>query len=460
MTERTSFYDEQARRRVHARWWSFLSGAVTALYATPFALPFAPIAYAALLVLAWAIHVVRPLSPAVREQIAAIGTVLPDLVKGLFEHGPLQLVYQAPVLLAVATPGFLAMLGVWHLMRRALRRGGPDGILDLLRARDPDLRDPEERQLVHLVEEMAIAAGAPAPRVMLLDAEHPNGALVATSARDVVLVITRGTLDRLPRDDTQGLVAHLVASAINGDGEVAIAQLSVFRTIAVAALLLFPGGWERGARVLRWIVPGGREERGEEVVAMLDDVVLRVQDPGQSLLLRPLLASILRARRYLADATAVQLTREPVGVARGLVAAGGDLGEPPGGKLLEHLYVAGSEAVPPKRRSGRARRLEEVEEAAATEPFPRHHKPHPPMSKRLARLAAQGAEVATELVGEPETLGRDLLRSPGALLVIVLLAIPLAALMAMAIGVAFAVNLGFAVLVAGVPLWLMSFLAP
>jgi Zn-dependent protease with chaperone function len=460
MTERTSFYDEQARRRVHARWWSLLSGAITALYATPFALPFAPVAYAALLALAWAIHLARPLSPAAREQIAAIGTVLPDLVEGLFERGPLQLVLQAPVLLAVAIPGFLAMLGVWHLMRRATRRGGPDGLLDLLGAREPDLRDPEERQLVHVVEEMAIAAGAPAPRVMLLDAERPNGALVATSAQDVALVVTRGALDRLPRDDTQGLVAHLVASSINGDGEVAIAQLSVFRTLAVAALLIFPRGWKRAARVLRWIAPGGREERGEEIVAMLDDVVVRVQDPGQSFLLRPLLASILRARRYLADATAVQLTREPDRVARGVVAAGGDFGELPGGKLLEHLYVAGSEAVPPKRHSGRERRLEEAEEAAAREPFPPHHKPHPPMPKRVARLVAQGADVAPELAGVPETLGRDLMRSPGALLVVGLLAIPLAALLAMAIGVAFAVNLGFAVLITGVPLWLMSFLAP
>ena len=114
-------------------------------------------------------------------------------------------------------PGILAMLALWALLRRLFSGAGVGGLVIGLGAREPDLTDLEERQLVNVVEEMAIAAGLPAPRVMLLDGQIANAAVVGSAPEDAVVVVSRRLLDEMDRDETQGILAHQIASIGNGD---------------------------------------------------------------------------------------------------------------------------------------------------------------------------------------------------------------------------------------------------
>ena len=81
----------------------------------------------------------------------------------------------------------------------------------------PPSADPAEQRLVHLVAEVAIAAGVPAPRVLVVDDRVANAAVVGHSAADATIVVPRGLLDELGRDATGAVVADLLALGAGGD---------------------------------------------------------------------------------------------------------------------------------------------------------------------------------------------------------------------------------------------------
>ena len=93
-----------------------------------------------------------------------------------------------------------------------LRHGGVGGTLASLSAREPDPSDLKELQLADVVQEMAIAAGLPPPRLMLLDSAGANAAAIGTSAAGARIVISRQLIDDLDRDQLQALMAHMVGS--------------------------------------------------------------------------------------------------------------------------------------------------------------------------------------------------------------------------------------------------------
>jgi Zn-dependent protease with chaperone function len=130
-------------------------------------------------------------------------------------------------------PGPLAMLVTWLGMMAVFRTAGAGRVLLTLGARPPRAGDLEERQLVNVVEEIAIAAGLPPPRVMLLDADVPNVAVVGSSRADATVVVSRRLLDDLDRDETQGVLAHLIGSAGNGDLGIIVRILAVFQALGL-----------------------------------------------------------------------------------------------------------------------------------------------------------------------------------------------------------------------------------
>ena len=104
---------------------------------------------------------------------------------------------------------------------------------------------------MNVVAEMAIAAGLPPPRVLLLDIAVANAAAVGSAPDDAVVLVSRPVLDRLDRDETQGLLAHLIGSIGNGDLKIALRLVSVFRTFGlVSALLEAP--FSSAARTALW----------------------------------------------------------------------------------------------------------------------------------------------------------------------------------------------------------------
>ncbi len=120
-------------------------------------------------------------------------------------------------------PGALALLLCWLLIRNLLRHSGTAFELAALTARPPATADVEERQLANV--------GLRSPAVHLVDSEVANAAAVGSSVDDAAIVVSRGLLDTLNRDETQGVLAHLVGRIGNGD-------LGIGRTIASLYLTL------------------------------------------------------------------------------------------------------------------------------------------------------------------------------------------------------------------------------
>ena len=118
---------------------------------------------------------------------------------------------------AIWVVGLVVPLACWLTVRSVWRAAGVGHTLLAIGARPPRAGDLEERQLVNVVQEMAIAAGIPAPEVRLLDAKVANAAAVGTDATASYVVVGRRLLDEFDREETEGLLAHLIGSIGNGD---------------------------------------------------------------------------------------------------------------------------------------------------------------------------------------------------------------------------------------------------
>ena len=99
-------------------------------------------------------------------------------------------------------------------------------------------RDLEERQLRNVVEEMAIAAGLQPPRLRIIDSDVVNAGAVGVGVDDVTVLVTRGLLDTLDRDETQAVVGHVVGSIGNGDLKIVSIIFSIYQTWGALALLV------------------------------------------------------------------------------------------------------------------------------------------------------------------------------------------------------------------------------
>src|SRR6185437_3399130 len=135
-------------------------------------------------------------------------------------------------------PGIALALMLWTGMLMLFRHGGVGGTLASLNAREPNPQDLKELQLSDVVQEMAVAAGLPAPKVMLIDSAGANAAAIGNSPADARIVLSRRLIDDLDRDQLQALLAHLVASIGNGDLHIAFMVTSVFETCRLIITLI------------------------------------------------------------------------------------------------------------------------------------------------------------------------------------------------------------------------------
>jgi len=189
----------------------------------------------------------------------------------------------------------------------------------------PDSTDPAERRLLNVVEEMAIAAGLPVPRVYLLGDEAGINAFAAGFTADhAVIGVTRGCLEQLSRDELQGVVAHEFSHIQNGDMRLNLRLLGVLNGILLIALV--------GYAVLRVLSFGGtsssssrrsgdgdnKKGGGALVAVLLVGLALLVIGGIGVFFARLIQAAVSRQREFLADAAAVQFTRNPGGLAGAL----------------------------------------------------------------------------------------------------------------------------------------------
>ena len=192
-----------------------------------------------------------------------------------------------------------------------LREGGP-ALARLLHAHElpANPRDPAQRRLLNVVEEISIAAGTLPPRTFVLPDEGGINALVAgLTPSTTVLVVTRGALERLDRDELQGVVAHEFSHILNADMRLNL------RLLAALAGVLAIG--KVGEFMLHGATGQGRR-RGLPLFA-LGGLVLMVIGYAGLFFGRLIKAAIARQRERLADASAVQFTRQPAGLAGALI---------------------------------------------------------------------------------------------------------------------------------------------
>jgi len=185
---------------------------------------------------------------------------------------------------------------------------------------DPGSADRNERKILNVVEEMAIASGTPVPRVFLLDQEEGINAFAAGfSTNDCVIGVTRGCITQLNRDELQGVIAHEFSHIFNGDMRLNIRLIGVLNGILIIALI---GYWT--FRSVGRSRSSSRGKGGGAVAAIaLFGLLLMVIGYIGVFFGKLIKSAVSRQREYLADASAVQFTRNPDGIANALKKIGG-----------------------------------------------------------------------------------------------------------------------------------------
>jgi Zn-dependent protease with chaperone function len=173
--------------------------------------------------------------------------------------------------------------------------------------------NPAHRRLRNVVEEIAIASGVPVPEIYVLDKETGINAFAAGyTPADAAIAVTRGALEHLTRDELQGVIAHEFSHVLNGDMRLNIRLMGVLFGILVLAIA--------GREVLRHSRGGGDKKGG--AIVMIALVVMIVGFAGL-FFGRLIKAGVSRQREFLADASAVQFTRQSAGIGGALKKIGG-----------------------------------------------------------------------------------------------------------------------------------------
>lgn len=262
-------------------------------------------------------------------------------------------VFGAVVAVAAAVIAFALTMGSYF--------GGSKAILAMSRARK--ITKADDPQLFNVVEEMSIASGLPMPEIYVIDDSAPNAFATGRDPKHAVVAITTGLRSKLTRDELQGVMAHEMSHVRNRD-----ILFAMLLSIMVGVLVMlcdvflrsmFYGGMRRRRSNNR---EGGNPA---QIILVILALLLAIIAP---ILARIIQMSMSRQREYLADASAVELTRNPEGLAKALEKLTRDK------EVLEvanrataHLYIV----HPIKKFEDRASRIFDT---------------HPPLDERIARL--------------------------------------------------------------------------
>lgn len=265
--------------------------------------------------------------------------------------------------------GALIVLAVSALWSWVALKKGDKVLLRLAGAREVSVE--EEPQLHNVVEEMAIAAGLPKPRVYVLETDALNAFATGMDPRRSAIGVTRGLLARLSREELQGVIGHEMGHIVNLDIRYATAVgvlVGLIALVSDAALRMLRFSRGRGSSVRS---SGSGRGGGGAAVAFLILILFAALAP---LAARMVQMAVSRQREFLADATSVRLTRN----AEGLIAALEKLAvqaRPFKGanRATQHMFIVN----PFRNFSARASSL------MAT---------HPPLDRRIARLRNLGGE--------------------------------------------------------------------
>jgi len=228
-----------------------------------------------------------------------------------------------PQLFLLVTGGTLAVVGFASLYKWSQMRAGGSAIAEMAGGRPVDLKttDLRERKLLNVVEEMSIASGIPMPAVYVLEDEPGLNAFAAgLTTSDAAVTVTRGTLDKLTRDELQGVIGHEFSHILNGDMRLNVRITAIVFGILVIGLL--------GRGILQSlgrgrVGSGGGKKGGGIAVILGVGLALMIIGYVGYFFGRLIQAAVSRQREFLADASAVQFTRNPGGITGALKKIGG-----------------------------------------------------------------------------------------------------------------------------------------
>jgi len=235
------------------------------------------------------------------------------------------------VLLELAVPPLLTGALVWWSLRGLFLRASGADLIRHFCAQPMRADVAEERQFIELVEEVAAGASAPAPKPYVIDSPTINATALGRMPDNAVLLVTRGLLDQLDRDETKAIIARLVTRLAVGDMQVARGVMATFHTfflfLTVLDLPFRLSAWRTLSRLALLIAtPRPRIEDITRVSAALEDSA-QIDSIGflkvpmffwSQFILSPPMRSLWRSRCFWSDAQTVKLTHTPHAFARAL----------------------------------------------------------------------------------------------------------------------------------------------
>jgi Zn-dependent protease with chaperone function len=243
----------------------------------------------------------------------------------------LSLPWSQAELLFWVTIGTLVVILVASVFKTLQLARGGSVVAELLEGRliNPNTTEADERKLLNVVEEMAIASGVPVPQLYVMDDEAGINAFAAGhSASDAAISVTRGCMKMLSRDELQGVIAHEFSHILNGDMRLNLRLMGLIFGILCLTII--------GRILIR--------TRGRKNPLPLLGVALIIIGWAGVFFGRLIQAAVSRQREVLADASAVQFTRNPAGLAGALKKIGGltygSRIDSPHAEEVSHLFFA------------------------------------------------------------------------------------------------------------------------
>jgi len=224
--------------------------------------------------------------------------------------------------------GTIAVILIGSSYKTMALASGGSAVSEMMGARpvNPNATNPDERKLLNVVEEMAIASGVPVPKVYVMDDEDGINAFAAGhKTSDATVTVTRGCMKLLSRDELQGVIGHEFSHILNGDMRLNLRLMGTIFGILCLAII---------GRILLQTARGGGRSRGQNPLPILGLALLIIGYIGV-FFGRLIQAAVSRQREFLADASSVQFTRNPGGITGALKKIGG-LGET--GSRLSHAH--------------------------------------------------------------------------------------------------------------------------
>jgi len=277
-------------------------------------------------------------------------------------RAPLRLTAVPPALLvwgALGTAGVIFAVSLFHSLRLG---GGGDAVAQMVGARPvaAESHDPLEQRYLNVVEEMAIASGVRVPKSYVMDHEAGINAFAAGyEVSNAVVAVTRGALEKLTRDELQGVIGHEFSHILNGDMRLNVRMLGILQGIVFIGAI--------GQFLLRTVGRGGGRKDGAAPLLAAGLGLFLIGAIGL-VFARLIKAAVARQREFLADASSVQFTRNPEGIAGALdqirVASTGARIDNRHAEELSHMFFGPSVKV-------------WISSVFAT---------HPPLDQRIARV--------------------------------------------------------------------------